>query len=531
MSESQKPSTKPPGLYRNFISFIGAAIAIASFVSILFLFLVELTGDSKNPYLGIFTYIMFPSVMVGGIMIVFVGMFFERRRRRKNIELNIPAYPTLDLNDPHRRRSLVVFLGVTFLFVFMSSYGSYRAFEFTESVQFCGQTCHEVMNPEFVAYKASAHARVRCVECHVGAGADWYVKSKLSGAYQLYSVTFRKFHRPIGSPVHNLRPAQDTCEQCHWPEKFFGAQLKIFSHYGYDEKNSLRQARVLINVGGGGSNASQVQGIHWHMNIANEITYIAQDEHRQVIPWVRAKDKLGNVTEYFARDNQLSPQQIQGGEQRRMDCVDCHNRPTHVYVPPDRAVNESFAAHKLDTSLPYLKREAVELLTRPYRTNDEAVNNIGSSLDRFYQNNYPDLYAQQSQSIKGSIAEVQRIYQTYLFPEMKVNWQTHPDNIGHYYSQGCFRCHDGQHVSKDGRTIRNDCNICHTVLDQTDGGNPVAIENGSFKHPLALGDLGDRKCAACHTGGGAFKHPVNLGNLSEFQCADCHTGKKMKKES
>jgi hypothetical protein len=527
MSENKESPAKAPGLVRNYISFAGAALAIASFTSILLLFLIEISGGgTHNPYLGIFAYIMFPSIMGFGLLLIPFGMLLERRRRRRLSPDEIATYPTFDLNDPRRRRNFFIFLAITIVFIFMSAFGSYRAYEFTETVAFCGQTCHSVMKPEFVAYQASPHARVACVDCHVGPGAGWYVRSKLSGAYQLYSVTFNKYSRPITTPVHNLRPAQDTCEQCHWPEKFFGAQLKIFNRYGYDEKNSFSETRMLINTGGGSPKTGQVAGIHWHMNIANEVTYISSDEQRQVIPWVRTKDRQGNVTEYTVKDANLTAQQIEQSPKRRMDCVDCHNRPAHVYISPDRAVNEAFEAEKLDASLPYLKRQAVEVLSASYATDDDAVKAIASNLDGFYRQHYPEVYSQKGEAVKAAISEVQRIFQTYIFPEMKVDWKTHPNNIGHYYFQGCFRCHDGQHVSATGKVIRNDCNVCHTVLDQTYKGQSIGVQQGAFTHPVDLGELGKYNCTVCHTGDKAFQHPLNLGDISEFKCVDCHKLKK-----
>jgi ribosomal protein S27E len=500
-------------LYRNYISLAGTAIVFASLTSIVLLIFIEIFGSRENPYLGILTYIMLPSVLVLGLTIIPVGMMLERRRRRILAPSEIPAYPSIDLNDPRRRRSLLVFLALTLLFIFVSAFGSYRAYEYTDSVAFCGELCHSVMKPEFVAYQASAHARVRCVDCHVGWGAGWYVKSKLSGAYQVYSVNFNKYPRPIPTPVHDLRPAQETCEQCHWPEKFFGAQLKIFNHYGYDENNSLSQTRMLINTGGGSPANGLVTGIHWHMNIANEISYIATDQHRQVIPWVRLKDLDGNITEYFAKGSQLTREEIDNTPKRRVDCVECHNRPSHVYVPPDRAVNEAFVARRLDPSLPYLKLQAVEALARPYSTTQEALDTISTSLHQYYQTKYPALYASKRQAIDASVSELQRIFQTYFFPEMKTDWTTHPDNVGHYYSIGCFRCHDGQHVSSSGKTIRSDCNICHTVLDQSEAGKPVPIKDGGFRHPIDMGDMTGTSCTECHTGKGLNQAP----NLSKIE--------------
>jgi nitrate/TMAO reductase-like tetraheme cytochrome c subunit len=525
MSEESIPTSKTvPSLFRNYISFAGMVVVVASLSSIILLFLIEITQTADNPYLGIVTYVILPSFLILGLLIISAGMFLERRKRRLSPSAEIAPYPKIDFNDPRQRRISLFLVGLSFVFIFMSAFGSYRAYEFTESVPFCGQTCHTVMKPEFLAFQAASHARIRCVDCHVGSGAQSYARSKFSGARQLYALVFNKYSKPIPTPVHNMRPANETCEQCHWPSKYYGAQLKTFNHYGYDEQNSLRQTRMLINVGGGSPTTGIVAGIHWHMNLANEITYIASDEHRQVIPWIRVKDRQGNVTEYVDRARPLTAEQIATANKRRMDCIDCHNRPTHVYLPPDVAVDQSFAAGKLDPSLPYLKRQAVEALNKPYASNDEAVRTIATSLDSFYRTNYAELFSQKADAVKAAVGETQRIYQTYFFPEMKTNWETHPNNIGHFYSSGCFRCHDGEHVSNTGKMIPNDCNICHTVL--FDSANPASsVKTGLVTHPVDLGGLADRKCQTCHKANEPFKHPVNLGDISSFQCVECHPRK------
>ncbi|HEY0765144.1 MAG TPA: NapC/NirT family cytochrome c [Pyrinomonadaceae bacterium] len=510
-----------PTLFRNYISFAGALIVIAAVVSILLLFLIELTQTSNNPYLGIVTYIILPAFLAFGLLVIFAGMLFERRRRRRSPASEIAPYPRIDLNEPRQRRLAILLLTVSFVFICASAFGSYRAYEYTESVEFCGQACHTVMKPEFVAFHATSHARIRCVDCHVGHGAESYARSKLSGARQLVSLVTGSYSKPIETPVHNMRPANQTCEQCHWPSKFHGAQLKTFDHYAYDEQNSLRQMRMLISVGGGDPASGSVAGIHWHMNLRNEITFIASDEKRQVIPWIRVKDLNGNVTEYYDRVRPLSAEQIASSEKRRMDCIDCHNRPAHTYLSPDEALDQSFAAGRLDPSLPYLKREAVAVLNKPYATEQDALSTIASSLDGFYRTNYSQLQAQKAETIKTAISETQRIFKTYFFPEMKTNWSTHPNNIGHLYSSGCFRCHDGEHVSNTGKVIRNDCNICHSVL--SDSARPTKVSlTMDVKHPVDLGGLANRKCETCHKANEPFRHPVNLGDISMFQCVECH---------
>ena len=521
MSEEKRPAPGVRRLIQNYISFVGLVIAFTSLACIFLLIIIDLTRETENPYFGIVTYVLLPGALIFGLLVVIVGMIRERRRRRLDPDSELSPYPKIDFNDSRQRRIAAVMLISTFLFVSMSAFGSYQAYHYTESVEFCGKACHSVMSPEFTAFQVSPHAKTRCVDCHVGSGAQWYARSKLAGTRQLIALMTGSFSRPIPTPVHNLRPADQTCGHCHWSEKFHGAKLKTFNHYAYDEQNTHRQIRMLISVGGGNPNTGPVSGIHWHMNTANEIDFISTDEQRQAIPWIRVKDRQGNVTEYYDRNRPLAADQIESASKRRMDCVDCHNRPTHIYVPPDAAVDQSFAAGRLDPSLPYLKRESLATLTRQYNTTPEAVSNIASHLDQFYKTNYSDVYSSKNSSIKSAITEIQRIFQTYTFPEMKTDWQTHPNNIGHFYFNGCFRCHDGEHVSKTGKIVRNDCNLCHTVLSDSAAPRPT-VNTESFKHPVDLGALADRKCESCHKANAPFQHPINLGDISAFQCVECH---------
>jgi nitrate/TMAO reductase-like tetraheme cytochrome c subunit len=488
-------------LLLNPVSMVGSLIAIISLANIAFLFVIDLISDKPSPYIGILAYMVMPGFLILGLALIVTG-FILQRKKKIEAGAEIPHYPVLDFNDPHQRSLFAFFTTFAVVFLGLSAIGSYKAYEFTDSVKFCGQLCHSVMNPEFVAYQQSSHARVACVECHVGAGATWYVKSKLSGARQVFATTFNTFPRPIPTPVHDLRPAQDTCEECHWPKKFYGAQLKIFTHYASDEKNTPRQIRMLINVGGGDPATGAPEGIHWHMNIANEITYVASDDKRQSIPYVEVKDSQGRVTEYYAQDSKLTKDQIAKATKRRMDCVDCHNRPSHVYLPPDLAVDQSLRERRLDASLPYIKQQAVAALTANYATTDAAMQGIAHSLETFYESKYPDVSKAKAFEIRSATDEVQNIFKRTTFPEMKLNWQTHPNNIGHFYYNGCFRCHDGQHVSPDGKTVTKNCDTCHTVLGQQEGGVAMAqTQKLSFQHPVDLGDLTQVNCSDCHSGG------------------------------
>ena len=489
-------------LTRNPISLAGVALAIVSLANIFFFFLIDLISQKPSPYVGILAYMVAPGFLIFGLALMASGLWLERKKKITGEAAEAARYPRIDLNDPNQRSAIAFFGSFLVAFVLLSSVGSYKAYEFTDSVKFCGQLCHTVMNPEFTAYQLSPHARVACVDCHVGAGATWYVKSKLSGARQVFAATFNTYPRPIPTPVQNLRPAQQTCEQCHWPKKFYGAQLKVFTHYASDEKNTPRQIRMLIKTGGGDPATGEPEGIHWHMNIGNEITYVAADEQREVIPYVHVKDLQGRVTEYYAKDSKLSKEQIAQAPRRRMDCVDCHNRPSHIYVPPDQSVDQSLLAHRLDSSLPYIKQQAVAALTTSYDTTDAAMQGIAKSLGEFYETKYPDLAKTKQLEVRNAVEEVQQIFRRSEFPEMKVNWQTHPNNLGHFYFNGCFRCHDGQHVSAEGKVVSKDCDTCHTVMRQEEGGVSLsAASKVDFKHPVDLGDMTQVNCSDCHSGG------------------------------
>lgn len=486
---------KPLRLSRNLISLAGIGLAVVALANLGFLIYLDATRENSNPYMGILTWIVAPAILICGMLLYIAGILLERRKRRRLAPDEVPQYPHIDLNE-RRTRVIIVSTAVgLILFVTMSVVGSYQAYHYTDSDAFCGTACHEPMHPEFTAYQASPHAHVGCAGCHIGPGAGWFVRSKLSGSYQVYAAITHKYPRPIPSPVENLRPAQETCEQCHWPAKFFGAQLKVFDHYAYDETSTPKEVRMLIKTGGGNASGGQTSGIHWHMNISNEITYLATDRQRQVIPWVRVKDRNGKVTEYRAEDSKLTEAQIATTPKRRMDCVDCHNRPTHIYRSPDRAVDSALFSGKIDRSLPFIKQQAVAVLAADYQTTDAGVGAIAKNLPAFYQKNHPETYHAKKAQIDGAVLSLQQIFKGIRFPEMRVDWRTHPDNLGHFASMGCFRCHDDQHVSKDGKRISKDCQICHSVLSETSA-------NATFEHPVDLGDLRAVNCADCHTGGG-----------------------------
>jgi hypothetical protein len=127
---------------------------------------------------------------------------------------------------------------------------------------------------------------------------------------------------------------------------------------------------------------------------------------------------------------------------------------------------------------------------------------IAKDIHDFYANKYPQLATMKALEIRNAIDELQNIFRRTTFPEMKLDWKTHPNNIGHFYFNGCFRCHDGQHVSPEGKVVSKECDTCHTVLGQEEGGVSTALaQKLSFQHPVDLGDMTQINCSDCHTGG------------------------------
>jgi hypothetical protein len=493
-----------PDSFYNPLSIIGAVLAGASFVTILFLLAVDVLQPSAPAYIGIISYVVLPIPLIAGLLLVAIGVFRERGRIRKGMPASRMMY-TLDLNSPRQRFAVNGIAVVSAIFLLFTAYGSYRSFEWTESVSFCGTTCHTVMEPEFTAYTNSPHARVKCVDCHVGSGAGWYVRSKLSGAYQVYAVLANNFPRPISTPIHNLRPAQETCEQCHWPSHFSGEKKVVNTYYRSDSANTRWTVALLIKIGGGSGAHGPSGGIHWHMNIQNEITFIATDSLRQSIPWVRVRNHTtGEVREYASQDAPLTPEQLGSLSKNRMDCIDCHNRPSHVYRPPVRIVDRSLAANRISPTIPWIRTIAVNALVQPYSSAAAAIDSIPKVVLASYQERMGSVQDSIRPLINAASAELVSQYQMNFFPAMNVNWKAYPNNIGHMTDLGCFRCHDGNHVSSDGKVISKDCNTCHTLMYQGNSTEPTSLSPGglAFQHPEeSVGDAWkSTSCKECHTG-------------------------------
>lgn len=492
-----------PDVFYNPLSVGGAALAAASFLTIVFLTFVDLLQKDAPAYIGIISYIILPVPLIIGLLLIPLGAWRERRRLAKGMPASRLQF-SVDLNSSRQRSAIILFTTFTIILLLFTAYGSYRAFEWTESVSFCGTTCHQVMEPEYTAYQNSPHARVKCVDCHVGSGAGWYVRSKLSGAYQVYAVLANIYPRPIPTPIKNLRPARETCEECHWPSFFSGMKLVTNTYFKSDDQNTRWTIALLMKIGGGSYTRGVPTGIHWHASPAVEITYVSPDSLRQTIPWVRVRNTMtGETTEYRSTQDTVSEQALRTLPTNKMDCIDCHNRPSHIYRPPSRIVDNSMATGHISTKLPGIHAVAISALTGDYTSMAAAVDSIPLVLAAHYQEADSSLTPERRELISGASTELQEQYRRNFFPRMHVSWKAYPNNIGHMTDLGCFRCHDGQHVNAQGKAISKDCNSCHTILYQ--GTSPRA-------------DTLD-------AGGLAFRHPEDIGDAwRETNCRDCHTG-------
>jgi hypothetical protein len=449
-------------LVRSPVSVAGMVLTTISAVLFSIVFLADLFGFHTNPYLGILFFLVLPGIFLFGLILIPFGAWIERRRRARGKAPAEVHWPRIDLNDPAQRRSAVLIFALTMANVVIVSLAAYRGVEYMDSVAFCGQVCHSVMKPEFVAYQDGPHSRVTCVQCHIGPGASWFARSKLSGTRQVFAVMLNSYSKPIPSPVENLRPARDTCEQCHWPEKFHGDMILRKYEYADDAENTETMTTLRVHVGGGSARLGLAAGIHWHMNVANRVEYIATDDKRQVIPWVRVTDASGAVREYTAEG--VKPEDLTGRERRLMDCMDCHNRPSHpMAASAERAVDEVIARGEIPRSLPFVRREAVKAIKASYPSEHAALDAIARALRDFYRTEHGQVYMGRRQDVERAVTAAQKVFQRNVFPEMNVQFGTYPNNIGHMDFPGCFRCHDDGHKSADGKTITQDCESCHTI--------------------------------------------------------------------
>ncbi|NOZ13353.1 MAG: cytochrome C [Acidobacteria bacterium] len=477
-------------LLYNPMSLIGFVLLTLSTSVYIVTALIGIISGKGGAYSGIVTFIIMPPLFILGLILVPLGAWRRQRYLHKQ-GVTRSRFFSIDFNIPRHRRLFLIFTTLTLFILILFSSMSYQAYHFSESVTFCS-SCHPVMNPEAVTHALSPHARVACVECHVGPGAGWYVKSKLSGLYQVYATVTNSYPRPIKTPIHNLRPARDTCEQCHWPRYFVDDKLVTRNYYQRDEENTHGSVTLQMHIGGH-PGYGRPTGIHWH--IENIVEIASEDPKRETIPWVRVTYKDGRQKIFTSVDEPISSKKLASLKIHRMDCIDCHNRPSHIFKSPEEIMNRLMVTGQVSPELANIRATGADALAADYQNVAAADAGIDKAIREGCAGSDP-------KELDKAVAAVKKLYHQNFFPEMKARWDIHPSNIGHWRSKGCFRCHDGNHKTGTGETISRSCNLCHTILSQTAGKNVRFNMKGVvFIHPVDIDkEWKTTNCSDCHTG-------------------------------
>lgn len=413
--------------------------------------------------------------------------------------------------------------GLLILLFIGASFGGIQTWEYTNSPQFCGTTCH-TMPPENTAYKQSPHSNVTCEECHIGRASfmDQMLR-KTQGIKETYYEVFKLYQYPIRAQA--LRPSLQTCEKCHRPETFSDDSLRLLNHYASDKDNTASTIYLIMKTGGGDARQGNARGIHWH--ITSKVLYYPTDELSQTIPYIRVYNEDGTYVEYTDVSSGFDPSTMDESKLRQMDCITCHNRVTHDFQPPEKSVDESMASGRIDPTIPFIHQKAVAVLSVQYATRDDAMKAI-AGIEEEYKHNLFDYYSQNGSKVKAALAEIQAIYDRTVFQEQKIDWTTYPNNLGHINAPGCFRCHDGKHLNSDNQAIRLECNICHSIpvvagsddfvtnIEISRGPEPESHLNPNWiaMHNQALGP----SCSNCHS----TKDPGGTSNTSFCSNSACH---------
>jgi NapC/NirT cytochrome c family, N-terminal region len=503
MADKEPPQDKRrfSDYFYNGITYCGVALSVFILVCELFLFGIDFLVHPASAYLGIITYILLPPFLIIGLILIPLGSWRKRQQIIHGAPQSHPKPIVIDLSLSTHQNAILVFMIGTAILLMMTAIGCYKAYNFTESQRFCGVTCHQIMKPEYTEYLRSPHARVRCVDCHVGSGAGPYVHYKMAGVRMLIKTINGTYSRPTPAPVDSMRPASEICEQCHWPGKSFSAIQLQKTYYTDDPSRTPPWTiKMLMHVGGGQNGE---YGIHAHMYYDQDIYYVSEDAHRQKISWIKTVSKTGVVKIYTTSDSPYKETAPAADKIRKMDCIDCHNRPTHRFEAPEVLINRALAQGFISPSIPMIKGKAVDALAGEYKSSNEAMEKIGSGLTQYYSDKQAAYYAVHQATVKQAVQYVILLYQQNFFPEMKSRWDAYPDNIGHMNTLGCFRCHDDAHKAKTGEVISRNCTLCHTITQQGSGAAVQKDPDGLlFQHPFQAGDDSWKgsNCSDCHTG-------------------------------
>lgn len=439
----------------------GVVLTTTAFISFVALQLAMLAGIVTNAYVGLIVYLLFPILFVLGLVIIPIAWYRQKKRTNLTtselLEQRFGAEEVKgDIAGSKVFRTVAV---LTLANIVILGAASIKMLHFMDSPRFCGTACHSVMSPEWTTYQASPHARVACVDCHVGEGVGALVNSKLNGAWQMISAAFNLYDQPIQTPVHQLRPARETCEKCHWPEKFYGSRLQTRVNYDNDEASTPRYTTLNLKIDAG---AAGTTGVHWHVSPENEVRYASVDDEREEMIWVESRQRDGSYRR-FTNTRPVSPEESNGSE-RVMDCVDCHNRATHIYQEPGFAVDDRIRLGGIDRRLPYIRRQAVAAVTGGYPSLEAARLGIRASLESYYRRNYPRQASAWYDRVDAAVEELVAIWARNVHPNMRIEWGAYPSFLGHTDTPGCFRCHSRDLQDGDGQWISDECTLCHSIL-------------------------------------------------------------------
>jgi len=456
------------GMWRTPLGLFGVLLTTISITLMVVGLVFDLLGFIENPYANLFTYLVLPGGMVTGLAIIPIAAWLRRRQwhkfgiSREHLHIN--------LSDKKHRKGLVIFVVLSVVNISILGLIGYEGYHFTETPTFCGKVCHQVMEPEYTVYKRSPHAKVACVECHIGPGAEWFVRSKISGLRQVVAVMTNSYSRPIPSPVEHLRPARDTCENCHWPDKFHGKKVKSIKHFSNDDQKNPEVTEIALHIGGRNPETGAFEGIHWHVSDGVEIQYLAADDKRTQIARVKVKRPDNTRDEFVKADIEVPEEKAENW--RVMDCIDCHNRPTHIYDMPEDVVDFGLLSKRINSDIPGIREDSLTVITAQYASQEEAAEKIGPELLALQYKRDPQNVAKYKEDIKKAGIYLTEKYLGNVWPRMNVFWGTYQSHLGHrsedyggykYASAdfGCFRCHDDEHENNSGESIPQNCDLCH----------------------------------------------------------------------
>ncbi|MBP1695603.1 MAG: Cytochrome c family protein [Deltaproteobacteria bacterium] len=493
---------QPPRILSNMLSLIGLVIVVFNIGLIVFLSIINATSAGTHPYADLIIWILLPAIVLFGVVLIVSGL---RRQRKKELagEPSEGRFPVMDFNDPMIRKKGLILLIVILPLSMLYAFSGYKFYEFSESNKFCG-SCHSVMGPETRSNHYSSHAKVSCTTCHVGPGAKYYFIAHLRGAKEGLALLLGSYSRPIHTPVKDLRPSQDICENCHGPKYQLNQRMEGRTYYMSDKQNSLKKINLLLRMGKAEITMEKPPKMHWHSGTTEEIDYSTQDPKRIDIPWVRAKRLDGKVRVYRSIDSKLSDDEAAKIGTRRMDCMDCHNRSGHPTNPPALILNAMLGAGLIDPHLPDIKHLGVQILETSYASRDEAHKGIEKVITEFYAKAYPAVAKDKGVAITAAIKSLQGAYDRNYDAYMKVSWRHYGNNQGHVFAQGCFRCHDGKHRTDDGLILSRDCNLCHLLVERAPGQDDTVNTQAllrvmEYPHPVDVGDSWKQTmCITCH---------------------------------